>query len=374
MSLILLINEGEEDLNDEFKYYFSKKFKAIYDLAFGKNFCHIINIKKIQSYNFKNGDFCLLCFYPKLDELKKLKKYINDKYSYLGMNLADSQQYLSEIFSYYAKFLDFCFTGELGESFMYESFYGIASFHHPLFIIKTKNIFEKPSKLDESCKRIFDFVHCGRIDNERRGRNEIYNNLKNSKIKFLFIGPSKNCKFLKMRELHGNFRKCKFGIVNASAPSSNPLSKRKITYQHQFKGKIWEYMVAGCIPVLDHAPNSYAFEMKEGVNYFRLSDFSEKNLESLLENDESIINKMREENFNLIKKYCSINSLKKKFNLFSESSMLHTSKNQEISIFYELICKASYDYSILRKKFSFSIIFSGFYFYKIFNKFFSKFL
>ncbi|KGF91737.1 hypothetical protein [Prochlorococcus marinus] len=373
MSLILIINEKEKDLNDEFKYYFFLKFKAIYDKAFGRNFTRIINIKEIKSYNFKNGDFFLLCFYPKLGELKKLKKYINARYSFLGMNLADSQQYLKEIFSYYAKFLDFCFTGELGESFMYESFYGIASFHHPLFVIRTKNFFEKPTKLDKSNKRIFDFVHSGRIDNERRGRNEIYNNLKNSKIKFLFIGPSKNCKFLKMKELHLNFRKCKFGIVNGSAPSSNPLSKRKITYQHQFKGKIFEYMIAGCVPVIDHAPNSYAFELKEGVNYFRLSDFSKKNLESLLENDESVINKIREENFNLIKKYCSINSFKKQFNLFMESSMLHTSKNQEITIFDELMCKASYDYSILRKKFSFSIIFSGFYFYKIFNKFFSKF-
>ena len=132
-------------------------------------------------------------------------------------------------------------------------------------------------------------------------------------------------------------------------------------------------MIAGCIPVIDHAPNTYAFELKEGVNYFRLTDFSKENLESLLENDESLINKIREENFNFLKKYCSINSLKKQFNLFTESSMLHTSKNQEISIFDELICKASYDYCFLRKKFSFSMIFSGFYFYKIFNKFFRKF-
>ena len=115
MSLILLINEEDKDYVDEFKYYFSLKFKTLYDKAFGRNFTHTINIKELQSYNFKDGDFFLLCFYPKLDELKKLKKYVNDRYSFLGMNLGDSQQYLKEIFSYYANFLDFCFTGELGE-------------------------------------------------------------------------------------------------------------------------------------------------------------------------------------------------------------------------------------------------------------------
>ena len=70
----------------------------------------------------------------------------------------------------------------------------------------------------------------------------------------------------------------------------------------------------------------------------------------------------------LAEKECSINSLKESFEEFQCSTMLDAPKKISPRFRKELLLNACYDYSIKRKRFSLSMIFSGFYFIKIFNK------
>ena len=90
-------------------------------------------------------------------------------------------------------------------------------------------------------------------------------NILKTKSKYLLLGPSNGCEFVKINQLHNRLSNCNFGLVNCSAPSSSPLSTIKTNNQFQFKGKIWEYIVAGCIPVIDYVPNTYKFGLKERV-------------------------------------------------------------------------------------------------------------
>ena len=196
---------------------------------------------------------------------------------------------------------------------------------------------------------------------------DIKNALLKTKGKFLLIGPSEGCEFVEISELHNVMSNANFGLVNCSAPSSTPLSNIKINNQFQFKGKIWEYILAGCIPVLDHVPNGNKFELKEGIHYIRFNDFSKSNLEKLLLINEKEIEIMRNSLFKLAEKECSPESLRKAFDALQNNSMLYAPKKVTPKLEKELMLNACYDYSIRRKRFSFAIIFSGFYFFKILN-------
>lgn len=368
MSLILIEEKQSNISSDNKKHNYAAHLKFIFNKAYGNNFSKVYELERIQNKKINKDDFVLITFLPDLKTLKFIKNFIKEKNAFLGMIFGDSVQYIDAIYSYYANFIDFCFTEEFSDAYMYESFCGLAAFHHPMTVVRQTDYYKKSINQNISNQRPYDFIHVGRFDNERPGRMNIKTALLKSKSKYLLIGPSKGCEFLENKEVYNKLRNANFGLVSCACPSTTPLSTIKINNQFNFKGKIWEYILAGCIPVLDYVPNAYKFGLKEGIHYIRLNNFTKSNLEKLLLINEKEIRIMRNSLFSLAEKECSPNSLKKAFDEFQNSSMLHAPKKLIKRFEKEIMLNACHDYSIKRKRLSFSIIFSGFYFFKVLNR------
>ena len=233
----------------------AKRYKDIFDLAFPEFQTKILSISEVYNHKIFPGDF-VLCF--ELDnfyKMKDLSDLIHKQNGRFGLFFGDSLQYFDQVYKQFCCLIDFTFTHWLGESSLYESLIGIPSFDHPIF--QTNNILHlfKEEKFKNLSERSTSFVHLGLIDARRNARNEMFQSLKCSKFSYKLYGPQASiCEYLETNEITEKLSKCIFGLVPCSASSSNSLSLNNEFTQYQFKGKIWEYMIAGCIPIVDHAP------------------------------------------------------------------------------------------------------------------------
>lgn len=168
--------------------------------------------------------------------------------------------------------------------------------------------------------REINFVHIGRIEKERKNRIEILDSLKETQLSYKLFGPQKGIsEFIKAEKLYSELRKCIFGLAACGASKSTSYSSPNIFDRFQFKGKLWDYMICGCIPVIDFAPSLNLYGFKEGYHYLNVSNFSSEQLREIAEIEKVKLLEMRENIYSLASKL-SIKDFKSIFGNFIERS------------------------------------------------------
>lgn len=354
----------------------AKRYKIIFDLAFPEFKTKLISHKQVYNHKLNPGDF-VLCF--RLDyflKIKKLSEYIHEQNAKFGLFFGDSLQYFEQIYKQYICLIDFSFTHWLGESSFYETFFGISSFDHPIF--QTNDISYLLNKEEDLkfSERSISFVHLGLIDSRRSSRNQMLKSLNSSKFNYKLYGPQLSIsEYLETNEIKEKLSKCLFGLVPCAASSSNSLSSKNDFIRYQFKGKIWEYMIAGCIPVIDHAPLAGRQGLIEGKHFLKVSSFDVSELRRVKNINKDHLREMSKHSYLFAKQKLSVEDFKYNFQVFINNLNsiqqkyttripLRKPKNIEIACF---------QYSFLRKKVSLEILVSFFYIRKIKNIFFGYF-
>ncbi len=348
----------------------AKRYKDIFDIAFPLYRTILLSSNQIYSHDINPGDI-VLCF--ELDyfyKIKKLSDYLHKQNIKFGLFFGDSLQYYEQVYKQYCCLIDFSFTHWLGESAFYETLLGIPSFDHPIF--QTNNIshlFDKAKNRNFS-ERLISFVHLGLIDSRRSARSEMFNSLKSSKFNYKLYGPQSSiCEYLETNEINQRLSKCIFGLVPGAASSSNSLSLNNEFIRYQFKGKIWEYMIAGCIPIIDHAPLANKLGLIEGIHFLSVSAFNISEFKRVNNINKDDLRELSNNSFLFAKKKLSIKEFKYDFGIFLNNlnnqkqisrRKLKFRKPKNIDI-------ACFQYSFLRKRFSLELLISFFYFRKIKN-------
>tara|TARA_Y100001933_G_C18986535_1_gene558720 strand:- start:295 stop:1425 length:1131 start_codon:yes stop_codon:yes gene_type:complete len=331
---------------------------------------HLISVKDIKNINLSVDDLVILFNYDYFQKVKNLGNFINSRGAKFGMFFGDSLQYFDLIYKQFGCLIDFCFTHEMGESAIYESLLGIPSFDHPLFAIRdTKYILEKNEYLDIS-KRDIIFTHLGLIDARRHSRTILLESLNNLNLRYKLYGPQKDlCDYLSNDQIQQKLSKCIFGLVPCAASTSNSLTTNEKYIKYQFKGKIWEYMFSGCIPVIDHAPLADKSGLKDSEHYLSVSSFNHSELKRLSKIDMVELSEISKNCFQFSQEKLSLRSFKLSFDYFLNNLLKKKFKAKDRIILQNpsQIEIASLEYSILEKKFSYSIFASNFYFIKLIN-------
>ena len=104
MYLKIIIEQKNPNNKDWDNSSWAYNFKFVFNKAYGDNFSNINYLENLKNLKINKGDFILLAFFPKIKLLKSLKKFINEKEAFLGINFGDSAQYFETIFSYYCNF------------------------------------------------------------------------------------------------------------------------------------------------------------------------------------------------------------------------------------------------------------------------------
>lgn len=348
----------------------AERYFFIFNKTYPEKYFYLIEDKDLNKIFFKEGDIVLSFAIYEFQKLRKIANIIQRQKAKIGLFFGDTIQYYELIYKQFIPLIDFCFTHELGESSHYEMFAGIPSFDHPIFqTINIDHLSNKPDYLEIKNRKNY-FVHLGLLDNRRFGRNDMVKALKQSKLKYKLYGPnSKENQFLKKDAIPKKLANCIFGLLPCTASNSDPISSNKKLLEYQFKGKIWEYMIAGCIPVIDQAPNIHRLGLKEGVHFLSISSFSKEELNRISNIPSDKLSEISKNAFKLALECLSIQNFNEKFDNFD-----HHLKNLKYSSRKFLINKkprkieiASLQYSFLRKKISIELFTSGFYLLKIKN-------
>ena len=352
----------------------SKKHAERYFFIFKKTYpercVYLIEDKDINIIIFKERDIVLSFANYEFKKLKKIANIVQIQKAKFGLFFGDSIQYYELIYKQFIPLLDFCFTHELGESSHYEIFAGIPSFDHPIFqTINIEHVSNQPYYLEIKNRENY-FVHLGLIDKRRFGRNNMIEALKKSKLKYKLYGPgSKENQFLEDDKIPKKLANCVFGLLPCAASSSDPISSNKRLISYQFKGKIWEYMISGCIPVIDQAPNIHRLGLKEGVHFLSVSSFNKEELNRISRIPSEKLSEISRNAFEFALVNLSIKNFNEKFDDFyhhlkylkySSRKLILNKKPKKIQI-------AALHYSFFRKKLSIEIITSGFYLIKMKN-------
>ena len=111
------------------------------------------------------------------------------------------------------------------------------------------------------------------------------------------------------------------------------------------------------------------FGLKEGFHYLSVSSFNSAEYKRLnLINDQEK-QEISNNAYNFCKKKLSIENFKASFDLF-ENNLLKSKYSANLDLYNfkpNKLKRASFQYTILRKKFTYEIFVSGFYFIKIIN-------
>lgn len=287
----------------------------------------------------------------------------------IGILLGDISQYLQDIYKYYLRYVDFVLCEDPGEAALIEFGYGVPSFYHPFIQPKSLLTPFRSSVCGVDVKRQFEFVHLGLIDEFRLGRMGLRNTLKKLGASYVLYGSGHNeCVRLPWDQVHTRLERCTFGLVACAASTSDPLSRPGREARYQLKGKIWEYMLAGCIPVVDYLPGALSVGLKNGIDYLQLGSFNEETLGRLLEMKVSRKIEMsmhvREKANEIV--FCSNGVLQFRdflvgiLNIDSANSLLPS---------YTRLSKACERYTFDQQHFSGEVLLSSFYLIKVVNYF-----
>jgi hypothetical protein len=302
----------------------------------------------------------------------EMVKLIRVKKSKIGLFCGDSAQYLNNIYQYYLASVDFILTHELGESTLYENKFGLPAFDHPIF---QPTILLNQKTIKSINFRTVKFVHLGQIDPFRHGRTEMVNSLRCINVSYKLYGPNfykrqnNYCEFIKNEDINNLLENCIFGLSPGAASISTPNSSDKKSTPFQVKGKIYEYMQAGCIPVVDFFPNADKLGLINGKHYISISKFSPENLLMILKLSDETIKEMSSNVYNKAKEILSIQNAKNSFEIFI-SRLYYYSLDDKINLNKSkpnFLAKAALEYSFYGKRLNPSLFYSGFYFIKIYN-------
>ena len=349
------------------------KYFSIFRKIYSEKNIFIITTKEIKQVVFQEKDIVLCFEFYEFSKLKEIAKYVQIQNAKFGLFFGDSIQYYELIYKQFIPLIDFCFTHELGESTFYENFCGIPSFDHPIFQTNSINLsyLSKPPKILVLENRENYFVHLGQLDNLRFGRGNIREALNKLNKSYKLYGPgSENDEFINYDEINQKLSNCIFGILPCAASSSDPLSRNKELIEYQFKGKIWDYMISGCIPVVDHAPNIHRLGLKEGIHYLSVSSFDLNEFDRISSIPLEKLSEISKNAFNFALDNLSPDNFKSKFNDFYYylKNTKYSSRKFLLDSRPKNIQAASLDY-LSGKKISFKLFFSGFYLTKIKNIF-----
>ena len=353
------------------------KYKFIFNRTYGLNTSDIYLISDFYKINISLNDL-IICFdLEEMSKMKSLSNHVRKKGAKFGIFFGDSLQYFDDIYSQFIHLVDFCFTHELSESGFYES-RGLPSFDHPIF--QPHSIFISFLEQQENYKCISNrkifFVHHGLIDNKRQGRKEMLKSLISSGFSYKIYGKNKGYgEYIDTNELPLRLSNSIFGILPCSASSSTPLSKKSEGIKYQFKGKIWEYMAAGCIPVLDYAPNLHRLGLIDGLHYISVNSFNKNEIDRIANIRKNKLQIMSNNILEISRKFLSNQNFRDDFDVFYNNLINNKYKNKSVySVIKNKKLKiACLEYTILRKKLSWNQIISGFYIIKIFNFLYYKF-
>lgn len=348
----------------------AERYFFIFKKTYPKKNIFMIENQEINNIDFQKGDIVLSFEIYKFEKLKEITKFVQMQNAKFGLFFGDTIQYYELIYKQFIPLIDFCFTHELGESSHYEMFAGIPSFDHPIFqTANIEHILSKP-KYIEIKKRENYFVHLGLLDPKRSGRINMIKAMHQTEKNYKLYGPGSNGnEYLDINEIPQKLSNCIFGLIPCSASSSDPISSNKQLLEYQFKGKIWEYMISGCIPVIDQAPNIYRLGLKEGVHFLSVSSFNKEELNRISRIPCDKLSEISRNAFEFALVNLSIKNFNDKFDDFyhhlkylkySSRKLLQNKKPKKIQI-------AALHYSFFRKKFSIEIFSSGFYLIKIKN-------
>lgn len=259
-------------------------------LASSGCFKEVVSIDSLEQLDNSTSSILLLMDCISFLTISRASEISRRRGKRLGILLGDVSQYLQDIYKYYLRLVDFVVCEDPGEASLIEFSYGVPSFYHPFIQPKTLSRPDEFSAFEESGRREFDFVHLGLVDEFRLGRTDLRDNLKSLGSSYVLYGSGhRECIRLPWEEVHIKLERCTFGLVACAAYTSDPLSRPKEATRYQLKGKIWEYMLAGCIPVVDYLPGASTVGLQEGVDFLQLGKFTQESLSSILVLNSSIV-------------------------------------------------------------------------------------
>ena len=350
-------------------------YSSIFSKAYPRKKIVTLTIDRISKTNFYKGDIVISFALLEYFKVKKISTHVRSNGGKFGLCFGDSAQYIFDIYQQFIPLIDFCIVQELGESNLYENLYGKPAFDHPVFQLTDHSIVFKKIINKKIIDRKKLFVHLGRVEKARKNRVEGIKALQESGLEYVLYGPDPDLsEFIEPTKIYSKLSNCIYGLTMGAASNSTSLSKKNIFDKYQFKGKIWDYMSCGCIPIIDYAPNLYMFGLKEGFHYLSVSSFNSHEYKRLnLINDEEK-QEISNNAYNFCREKLSIENFKASFDIF-ENNLLKSKYSANLDLYKfkpNQLKRASFQYTILRKKFTYEIFVSGFYFIKILNYVFNK--
>jgi hypothetical protein len=169
----------------------------------------------------------------------------------VGVYFADSNQYFLDWYRYLIPFIDFAIVGEFEERYLFRTYFPNVVWH-PRFCLTDAEGLDRLAGREEfeaeiGCRK--GLIHVGRIAH-RPGR-DILKNLDADLVDC--FGP--DSKFLETPEFNRVLRKYKYGLVLTRGGVSTKFGTDQfLSNFRQSKGKVWDYIFNGVIPVTDYSP------------------------------------------------------------------------------------------------------------------------